>query len=90
MATPIAAPPAAGRDPARGAAGGEPSVPPSPGRWADEAGSQAVEYAMVGGVSAAACTALAYLLRNPETILPFITAVVRSLTNVADRIPSWG
>jgi hypothetical protein len=47
-----------------------------------EHGAQAAEYAMLGGVSAAACGGLIHVLRRPETLEAVVGAVVRSLTSV--------
>lgn len=47
-----------------------------------EAGAQAAEYAMLGGVSAAACSALIVLLKNQETLSRVVEAVLTALANV--------
>lgn len=51
-----------------------------------ESGAQAAEYAMLGGVSAAACGALIALLKNKEFLQRVLAAVVAGLTKV---IKSW-
>lgn len=55
-------------------------------RLHEDTGAQAAEYAMLGGVSAAACSALMVLLRNPETMQGVIEAVVGALGSF---IGSW-
>ncbi len=45
-----------------------------------EAGSQAAEYAMLGGVSAAACGGLVALLKNKDFLERVMEAVVSVLT----------
>jgi hypothetical protein len=52
----------------------------------DDRGSQTAEYAMLGGVSAAACGALVTTLRNPELIRRIVEAVIAVLTKT---IRSW-
>jgi hypothetical protein len=52
----------------------------------DERGSQTVEYAMLGGVSAAACGALATAVRDPD----FIRRVIEAVLSVLMRtVKSW-
>lgn len=51
-----------------------------------ELGAQAAEYAMLGGVSAAACGALIVLLRKTSTLERVVDAVVTTLTRA---IGSW-
>ena len=51
-----------------------------------EAGSQTAEYAMLGGVGAAACGALIALLKNREFIGEIMEAVVSVLTKT---VKSW-
>lgn len=51
-----------------------------------EEGSQTVEYAMLGGVGAAACGALIALLKNKELLGRVIETVVSVLTKA---IKSW-
>lgn len=53
---------------------------------ADEQGAQAAEYAMLGGVSAAACGALIAILKNPSTLERVVDAVVGALTRL---VGSW-
>jgi hypothetical protein len=53
---------------------------------AREDGAQAAEYAMLGGVSAAACGTLIVLLRRPEFLEPVIESVVRGLSRA---VRSW-
>ncbi|GEM_PF-5764791 len=55
-------------------------------RLRDDTGAQAAEYAMLGGVSAAACSALMVLLRNKDTLSRVIEAV---LTALGKFIGSW-
>lgn len=55
-------------------------------RIAEEDGAQAAEYAMLGGVSAAACAALVAILKNPDTLGRVVEAVVGALSRV---IGSW-
>lgn len=52
----------------------------------DESGAQAAEYAMLGGVSAAACTALIAILKNKSWTERVIEAVVAALIKA---IKSW-
>jgi Flp pilus assembly pilin Flp len=51
-----------------------------------ETGAQAAEYAMLGGVSAAACGGLIALLKNREFLQRVLEAVISALTKV---IRSW-
>jgi len=51
-----------------------------------EAGAQAAEYAMLGGVSAAACGALVALFRNEDVLQRVVDAVITALTRV---IRAW-
>jgi len=51
-----------------------------------ESGAQAAEYAMLGGVSAAACTALIAILKNRSWTERVIEAIVAALVKV---IKSW-
>ena len=53
---------------------------------ADERGAQAAEYAMLGGVSAAACGGLIAILSNTNILEKLVKAVVSSLVNV---VGSW-
>lgn len=55
-------------------------------RLRDESGAQAAEYAMLGGVSASACGALIYLLRETDALDRVVSTVVDTLTNT---IGSW-
>lgn len=55
-------------------------------RLQDDTGAQAAEYAMLGGVSAAACSGLVLLLRNRETLGTVVEAVTSSL---ARFVGSW-
>ena len=48
----------------------------------DETGAQAAEYAMLGGVSAAACSALIALFKNKETVGRVVDAVLGALAQV--------
>ncbi|MBW3604314.1 MAG: hypothetical protein KY460_05250, partial [Actinobacteria bacterium] len=50
----------------------------------DERGAQAAEYAMLGGVSAAACTGLVAILKNKETLRTLVDAVVGTLGKVIE------
>lgn len=49
-----------------------------------EHGAQAAEYAMLGGVSAAACTGLVALLKNKETLRALVEAVIGTLGRVIE------
>ncbi len=51
-----------------------------------EAGAQAAEYAMLGGVSAGACGALLALLRNPDFLQRVVDAVLGALVKV---VKAW-
>lgn len=51
---------------------------------AGERGAQAAEYAMLGGVSAAACTALVALFKNKETLRTLVDAVIGTLGKVIE------
>lgn len=51
-----------------------------------EAGAQAAEYAMLGGVSAAACGALVLIFKKSSTLESVVNAVVKTLTKT---ITSW-
>ena len=55
-------------------------------RLDDDTGAQVAEYAMLGGVSAAACSALMVLLRNQDTLSGIVEAVVSALGKF---IGSW-
>ena len=55
-------------------------------RLEEESGAQVAEYAMLGGVSAAACSALMVLLRNQDTMSGIVEAVVSALGTF---IGSW-
>ena len=54
--------------------------------WRDDAerGAQAAEYAMLGGVSAAACTGLVAILKNRETLRTLVEAIITTLGNVIE------
>jgi Flp pilus assembly pilin Flp len=56
--------------------------------WRDdgERGAQAAEYAMLGGVSAAACSGLVAILKNRETLGTLVEAIVSTL---GDVIEGW-
>lgn len=56
------------------------------GAWRDdgERGAQAAEYAMLGGVSAAACSALVAILKNRETLKTLVDAILQTLGNVVE------
>lgn len=56
------------------------------GQLRDETGAQAAEYAMLGGVSAAACGALVYLLKETDALDAVVSTVVDTLTST---IGSW-
>jgi len=49
-----------------------------------ERGAQAAEYAMLGGVSAAACTGLVAILKNRETLGTLVEAIITTLGNVIE------
>jgi hypothetical protein len=51
-----------------------------------EQGSQTAEYAMVGGVGAAAAGALLYCVQRPEVWQGLVGAIINSLT---DTFRSW-
>lgn len=51
-----------------------------------EDGAQAAEYAMLGGVSAAACGALVVILKRTSTLETVVKAVVKTLTKA---VGSW-
>lgn len=53
---------------------------------AEERGSQTAEYAMLGGVGAAACGALIALLKNKDTLGTLVEAVFNGL---ARFVGSW-
>lgn len=52
-----------------------------------ESGAQVAEYAMLGGVSAAACGALVALLRNPDVLRTVVDAVISFITS---SVGTWG
>jgi Flp pilus assembly pilin Flp len=54
------------------------------GVWRDdgERGAQAAEYAMLGGVSAAACSGLVAILKNKDTLKTLVESVVGALGKV--------
>jgi Flp pilus assembly pilin Flp len=56
------------------------------GAWRDdgERGAQAAEYAMLGGVSAAACSGLVAILKNRETLKTLVDAILQTLGNVIE------
>jgi hypothetical protein len=49
-----------------------------------EHGAQAAEYAMLGGVSAAACTALVGLFKNKDTLRTLVDTVIGALGKVVE------
>jgi len=49
-----------------------------------ERGAQAAEYAMLGGVSAAACSGLVAILKNRETLRALVDAVIGTLSKVIE------
>lgn len=49
-----------------------------------ERGAQAAEYAMLGGVSAAACTGLVALFKNRNTLKTLVEAVLSTLGKVVE------
>jgi Flp pilus assembly pilin Flp len=51
-----------------------------------EAGAQSAEYAMLGGVGAAACAGLIALLKNEDFLKKILDAVLTALTKV---IRTW-
>jgi Flp pilus assembly pilin Flp len=55
-------------------------------RLGEEHGAQAAEYAMLGGVSAAACGALITLLKQPKTMETVVSAV---LSGLARAVRAW-
>ena len=54
--------------------------------WRDdgERGAQAAEYAMLGGVSAAACSGLVAILKNRETLKALVESVISTLGEVIE------
>jgi hypothetical protein len=54
----------------------------APLRDHDERGAQAAEYAMHGGVSAAACSGLVAILKNKVTLGALVDAVIGTLSKV--------
>lgn len=50
----------------------------------DDRGSQVAEYAMLGGVSAAACTGLVAIFKNKETLRVLVDAVIGTLGRVIE------
>jgi Flp pilus assembly pilin Flp len=54
--------------------------------WRDDPqrGAQAAEYAMLGGVSAAACTGLVAILKNRETLGTLVESIITTLGNVVE------
>ena len=76
----------AGRSPSAAASAAGAGVTGIARRLDPDDGAQAAEYAMLGGVSAAACSALVVLLRNPDTISGIVEAVVSALGGL---IGSW-
>lgn len=54
--------------------------------WRDdgERGAQAAEYAMLGGVSAAACSGLVAILKNRETLKALVESVITTLGGVIE------
>lgn len=54
--------------------------------WRDdgERGAQAAEYAMLGGVSAAACSGLVAILKNRETMRSLVESIVTTLGKVIE------
>jgi Flp pilus assembly pilin Flp len=53
-------------------------------RARSERGAQAAEYAMLGGVSAAACTGLVALFKNRDTLRALVDTVVGTLGRVIE------
>ena len=49
-----------------------------------ERGAQAAEYAMLGGVSAAACSGLVAILKNKDTLRALVDAVIGTLSSVIE------
>lgn len=47
----------------------------------DESGAQAAEYAMLGGVSAAACGGLVEILTEPDVLRIIVDAVLEALSS---------
>lgn len=58
----------------------------APVRADGERGAQAAEYAMLGGVSAAACGTFALLLKREGTLEPVVSTIVGLLTRT---VRSW-
>jgi hypothetical protein len=56
----------------------------APLRGHAERGAQAAEYAMLGGVSAAACSGLVAILKNRETLRALVDAVIGTLSKVIE------
>lgn len=57
-----------------------------PLREEPEQGAQAAEYAMLGGVSAAACGGLVWLLREDGILRPLVEGV---LSTMLQRVQNW-
>lgn len=51
----------------------------------EERGAQAAEYAMLGGVSAAACGALVALVKNKSTLSRLVDVIFNGLVRVAGQ-----
>jgi len=51
----------------------------------EERGAQAAEYAMLGGVSAAACGALVALLKNRDTMSRLVDVVFNGLVRLVGQ-----
>lgn len=52
----------------------------------EESGAQAAEYAMLGGVSAAACGGLIEILTEPDVLRIIVEAVLEALS---DAVGGW-
>ena len=54
--------------------------------WRDdgERGAQVAEYAMLGGVSAAACSGLVAILKNKETLKTLVESVISTVGKVVE------
>lgn len=56
------------------------------GAWraGGERGAQAAEYAMLGGVSAAACTALVAIFKNKDILRTLVESIIATLAKVIE------
>lgn len=57
-----------------------------PLREEPERGAQAAEYAMLGGVSAAACGGLVWLFRDDGILRPLVDGILKTML---ERVQNW-